>query len=105
MTCIVSFRPKKRTGPLLKIFGVPIFLYCKKCNNRGKCVYTLLIFVIPVCHKYNCLLTKVDWIAACIAIRVIGAVFDIFLRRWRTICTVLQSPAKGKQGPLPEEMS
>jgi len=47
----------------------------------------------------------VDWIAACIAIRVIGAVFDIFLRRWRTICTVLQSPAKGKQGPLPEEMS
>ncbi len=33
---------------------------------------------------------KVDWIAACIALRVVGAVLIIFLRRWRTICRVLQ---------------
>ncbi len=30
------------------------------------------------------------WLAACIALRVVGAVLVIFLRRWRTICTVLQ---------------
>ncbi len=40
--------------------------------------------------EYNCMLTKVDWLAACIALRVVGTVFVIFLWRWRTICTVLE---------------
>jgi hypothetical protein len=43
-------------------------------------------------------LIKVDWLAACIALRVVDAVFVIFLRRWRTICSL---PADGKQGPIP----
>jgi hypothetical protein len=40
--------------------------------------------------EYNCALIKVDWLGACIALRLVGAVFVIFLRRWRTVCTVLQ---------------
>jgi hypothetical protein len=32
----------------------------------------------------------VDWLAACIALRLVGAVIVIFQRRWRTICTVLR---------------
>ncbi len=39
--------------------------------NNGK----LLIFVIPANHKYNCSLIEVDWLAACITQRVVGAVF------------------------------
>ncbi len=38
----------------------------------------------------NCALIKVDWLAACIAVRVVGAVLVISLQRWRTICTILQ---------------
>jgi hypothetical protein len=29
--------------------------------------------------EYNCVLTKVDWLAVCIALRVAGAVLFIFL--------------------------
>jgi hypothetical protein len=50
--------------------------------------------------EYICALIKVDWLAACIALSVVGAIFVISVRRWLTICTV---PANGKQGP--EEMS
>jgi hypothetical protein len=45
--------------------------------------------------EYYCALIKVDWLAACIALRVVGAVFVIFLRRLRTI--LHSSPANGKQ--------
>jgi hypothetical protein len=45
---------------------------------------------------------KVDWLAPCIAQRVVGAVFVIFFQCW---CTILHSPAaNGKQGAIPEEM-
>ncbi len=40
--------------------------------------------------EYNCTLIKVDWLAPCIALRVVGAVLVINLRRWHTIWTVLQ---------------
>jgi hypothetical protein len=39
------------------------------------------------CHSikpqvdYNCSLIKVDWLAACIALRVVGAVLVVFLGR------------------------
>jgi hypothetical protein len=33
--------------------------------------------------EYNCSLIKVDWLDACIALRVVGAVLVIFLQRWR----------------------
>jgi hypothetical protein len=29
MTCMVSLRPKKRTGPFLKFLGAQMILYCK----------------------------------------------------------------------------
>jgi hypothetical protein len=29
--------------------------------------------------EYNCVLTKVDWLAVCIALRVVGAVLVVFL--------------------------
>jgi hypothetical protein len=45
----------------------------------------------------------VDWLPACIALRVAGDVLVAFLRRWRKICTILQPI--GKQGPIPEEIS
>ncbi len=45
---------------------------------------------------------QVDWLATCIALRVVGDVFVIFLRRWHTICTVLQP--MGSKGPIPEEI-
>jgi hypothetical protein len=45
---------------------------------------------------------KVDWLAACIALRVVGAKFVIFLWYWHTICSF---PANEKQGPTPDEMS
>jgi hypothetical protein len=49
-------------------------------------------------------LIKVDWLAVCIASKVVGAVFVVFLTRWRKIFTILQP--NGKQGPIPvpEEM-
>jgi hypothetical protein len=40
--------------------------------------------------EYNCSLIKVDWLDVCIARRVVGAVFVVFLWRWRKICTILQ---------------
>ncbi len=40
--------------------------------------------------EYNCELVKVDWLAASIALRVVGAVLFIFLRHWRKICMILQ---------------
>jgi hypothetical protein len=40
--------------------------------------------------EYHCVLIKVDWLAACMALRVVGTVFAIFLQLWHTICTVLQ---------------
>jgi hypothetical protein len=40
--------------------------------------------------RYICLLIKVDWLAACIGLRVVGAVFVVAPRRWRKICTIRQ---------------
>ncbi len=40
-------------------------------------------------------MVKVAWLAACIAVRVVGAVFVIYLRHWRTICLFLQQ-SKGR---------
>jgi hypothetical protein len=45
--------------------------------------------------EYICALVKVDWLAACIAVREIGAVLVVFLRLWRKICTILQ-PVESK---------
>jgi hypothetical protein len=48
-------------------------------------------------------IVEVDWLAACIAaLRAVDAVLVVFLWRWRKIFE--NSPANGKQGPIPEEM-
>jgi hypothetical protein len=52
----------------------------------------------------NCALIKVDWLAACIALRVVGAVFVVVPRRWHKI-NLHNPPANGKQGLIPEEKS
>jgi hypothetical protein len=41
----------------------------------------------------------VDWLASFIALRVAGAVFVVFPRRWRK--NLHNSPANGKQGSIP----
>ncbi len=40
---------------------------------------------------------KVDWLAACIALILVGAVIVIFFWRWRTICKMHSLPANMKQ--------
>jgi hypothetical protein len=40
--------------------------------------------------QYDCSMAKVDWLDACIVLRVVGAVLVVFPRRWRKICTILQ---------------
>ncbi len=48
-------------------------------------------FVIPADHKWSInLLIEVDCRGFCIALRMVGAVLVVFLRRWRKICTILQ---------------
>jgi hypothetical protein len=42
----------------------------------------------------------VDWLAACIALRVVGALSVVFLWRWRKICTI-----SSQLEPIPEEIS
>jgi hypothetical protein len=49
----------------------------------------IFVHVIPANHK-RCSLIKVDWLAAYIALRVVGAVLVDILWRWRKICTILQ---------------
>jgi hypothetical protein len=43
-----------------------------------------------------------DWLAACIGLRAVGAVLVVFLRRWRK--NVHNPPANEKQEPIPEEI-
>jgi hypothetical protein len=53
---------------------------------------------------YNGALKKVDWLAVCIALRVVGAVCICHFRQALTY-NLHSPPASGKQGPIPEEMS
>jgi hypothetical protein len=46
--------------------------------------------------EYNCSIIKVYWLDACIALRVIGAVLVVFLRRWRKI--ILKSSKCASEG-------
>ena len=46
----------------------------------------MLIFSVPANQvECNCSLIKVDWLAACIALRVLGAVLVVLLRHCRKI--------------------
>jgi hypothetical protein len=40
--------------------------------------------------EYNCALIKVDWLAACIALRMVGAVVVVSSGVGVKICTILQ---------------
>jgi hypothetical protein len=39
---------------------------------------------------YDCSLIKVNRLAACITLSVVGAALAVILWRWRKICTILQ---------------
>ncbi len=49
------------------------------------------------------MLAKVDWLAACIALRVVGAVFGYFPTAMAR--NLHNPPANGKQGPIPEDLA
>ncbi len=55
----------------------------------------LMSFPLVSQVEYNCELKKMDWLTACIALRVVGAVFGIFMRK---ICAT-----NGNQGPIPAD--
>jgi hypothetical protein len=80
-----------------------MILCCKKCARVG-----LVILAAYFCYscksqiEYNCVLIKVDWLTACIALRVVDAVLIVFLRRWRKICTILQ-PKGGSKSRYPKK--
>jgi hypothetical protein len=50
--------------------------------------------------EYNCVLTKVDWLADCIALREDGAVLAVFLRRWQSSSQWEASADKNWPRPL-----
>jgi hypothetical protein len=107
---MVNFRPKQRTGHLLNFYLLQLIFNAKMNFSRLMLVYGGLIMLAAYfCHsplsqvEYNSALIKVDWLAACIALRVVGVVLVVFLRRWRKICTILQP--MGSKGRYPEEMS
>ncbi len=76
------------------------FLGAKSVFLAANASYVGLIMLVAyICHSStvitigvygSCSLIKVDWLAACIALTVVGAVLVVFLRRWRKICTILQ---------------
>jgi hypothetical protein len=64
--------------------------------TKMRVYFGLIMFAAYFCNssssqvEYNSSLIDVDWLAACIALSVVGAVLVVFLRRWRKICTILQ---------------
>jgi hypothetical protein len=48
------------------------------------------------------MMIKVDWLAACIALKVVGAVLVVFLRRWRKFAQS-SSPIGEIQNPADQE--
>jgi hypothetical protein len=83
-----------------------MILYIAKVVNasllRLNNVSCLSLSFLLITNGDDCVLIKVDWLAPCIALRVVGSVLVVFLLRWRKFST---TPANGKQGPIPEEMS
>jgi hypothetical protein len=64
-------------------------------------VLSVKFFIVRCAGFLNFSFVKeVDWLAAGIALRVVGAVLVIFLRRWHKIFTILQP--MGRKG-VPED--
>ncbi len=72
----------------MRVYGGLIMLAAYFCHHAA--------------HKVSSLI-KVDWPAACIALRVVGAVLVVHIWRWRKIRTILQPIVK--QELILEEMS
>ncbi len=67
------------------------FIFQKEYFSRLMWVYVgLILLAAYFCHSF---LSQVEF---CIALRVVGAVLVVFLRRWRKICTILQP--RGSKG-------
>jgi hypothetical protein len=63
-------------------------VYASLCwLNNVYFFHSSLSQVVLNCSLIN---VNVDWLAACVALREVGAVLVIFLGRWRKICTILQ---------------
>ncbi len=77
----------------------------EKCALKGLAHVGFIMIAAYFCHssklqvEYNRSLIKVEWLAACITLRVVGAVLVVFFRRWRKICTIRQ-PMGSKGQPL-----
>ncbi len=96
MTGMVSFRPKQRTGPFFKFYRCSNdFILQKMYFSRLMRVYIGLIIVGCLFLSFLLLTSEVQLcidksrLACCLfALRVVGAVLVVFLRR--KICTILQ---------------
>jgi hypothetical protein len=67
-------------------------------------VSCLFLSFLLITSEVYCVLTKVDWLAVCIVLRVVGAVLVVCLRRWRKMCTY-NPPVNRKQGLITEEIN
>jgi hypothetical protein len=83
MTCIVSFRPKQRTGLFLNFLGDPMILKRKNSKKFIFAVNASLRWIKMLAAYFLSFLLITDK-----ALRVVVAVLVIFLRRWRKICTI-----------------
>ncbi len=61
--------------------------FSRLCTFNVSCLFLSFSLIIS---GVKLILIKVDWLAACIALRVVGAVLVVFLLRWRKIYTILQ---------------
>jgi hypothetical protein len=88
---------KRERGPFFKFLRCSNdFIIQKVYCSRLKRVYIGLIMCVSCLFLSFLLITsgvliKVDWLAACIALRVVGAVMVVFLWRGRKICIILQT--------------
>jgi hypothetical protein len=82
---VVGEKPR-RARSHLHIVCLPVNVSLRWVNN-----VSCLFFVLPANHKWSKIVhDKVDWLAACVALRMVGAVLVVLLWLWRKICTILQ---------------
>jgi hypothetical protein len=68
--------------------------------NNFSCLFLPFPLITKEKEKNNWALIKVNWLAACIALKFCFCTFPPALA-----CSLHSPPANGKQGPIPEEIS
>jgi hypothetical protein len=84
-------------GRILNLLGVQLYYIAEsvslgvhaslRCLHNVNCLFLSFLLIKS---ESNWALIKGDWLAACIALRVVGAVYVVVFRRWCKICTILQ---------------